>query len=147
MHLNSLDLLDLIRPKLEALAEHGVTDQTDADQQSLVKLMAKKYLEALSNPPLPHDAPVPIPSRGVRPKSQGMPTKERQAGRMSLQERIARTRGAAREAKDEMTDEGGFADESIPTPSASLPDPRAIQYDETTGQPLCPSSSLRLPRE
>lgn len=146
MRLDSADLLDLIRPKLEKLADQGVTDTADEDQQSLVRLMAKKYLEALSNP-LPRGAPVETPQRSARPNPTGA-KKDRLAGRMTLQDRIARTRAAAQESAEEMQDdEGGFADEAIPAPSASLPDPkRAIQYDEATGQPVIPVSSLRLPK-
>jgi hypothetical protein len=169
MALDSTDLLDLIRPKLQRLATDGVTDVNDEDQQDLVKLIARKYLEHLQNP-LPARVPVAAaPAPTGSPQTQvdhskdmcappgfqdptrvgSVPTKR--GGKIPLQERINRARQAAREASEESHSfDGEYADEAIGSPMDAPRPPPAdqIQYDPHTGQPLLPQRPpLQLPPE
>ena len=170
MSLDSADLLDLIRPKLQRLAEKGVTDLEDVDQQDLVKLIAKKYLEHLENP-LPVRVPMaaaPVPTGSPQTtqvdhskdmcapqgfqdptKAGSVPTKR--GGKMPMQERIQRARQAAREASEESHSfDGEYADEAIglPMDAPRPPSQDHIQIDPHTGQPVIPARQpLQLPPE
>jgi hypothetical protein len=170
MSLDSADLLDLIRPKLQRLAEKGVTDLEDVDQQDLVKLIAKKYLEHLENP-LPTRVPMaatPAPTGSPQTtqvdhsrdmcappgfqdpmKAGSVPTKR--GGKMPMPERIQRARQAAREASEESHSfDGEYADEAIGSPMGAPPRPPQdhIQIDPHTGQPVIPvRQPLQLPPE
>lgn len=163
MRLDSADLLDFLRPRLERLAEKGVTDLEDENQQDLVRVMARKYLEALENPlPVPAAAaPGPMaPPQQVDPNvdlcappgykpPQAAPAAKR-GGKMSQQERIARARQAARDASEEAHSfDGEYADQAVGQPPDRPPpqSPNEIQYDPHTGQPLIQARPLNLPPE
>lgn len=167
MGLDSLDLLEFIKPKLQRLADEGVTNVDDQDQQEMVKLIARKYLEALENP-LPRQVPVaaaPAPTGQPQadpnqdlcappgwkdPTKATTPAAKRGAKVMSREERILRAKQAAREASEESHSfDGEFADEAIGSPMGSPPPPSAeqIQYDPHTGQPLIQARPLQLPQE
>lgn len=162
MNFDSAVFLRFIKPRLERLAEHGVTDIDDENEQEIVQLLAQYVLEQMNRPATSQPASHPTQSSPVDPTTPSATPRARKTPQRKLE---AKNRQALERARRRREDGGMFpedpfsgdpdtyADEDVEPPMSSSRTPRPpleanpqekIQFDEE-GKPIVDPTKLTVP--